>query len=177
MFLRGFLCAAALTAVSSTALAEGAARFGIGAGKLTIEMDDYDLKGDSTAWEVFGGWEFNQYLAVEVGYMDGGTADDEAAGIRFEADTSAIAASVVASLPIGETFSIFGRAGFVHWESEQRATDGELSASADFDGDDPIFGAGAAVNWEGALVRLEYRIASLDDSDISLISLAMAWRF
>lgn len=177
MLLRVFLCTSAFMVVSSTASAEGAARFGLGAGRATVEMDDYDLEGDSTAWEVFGGWEFNRYIAIELGYLDAGTADDEMEGVRFEADATAIAASIVGSLPIGDTFSLFGRAGYLHWESEQRATDGELSASADFDGNDPFFGAGIAANWEGALVRLEYRIASLDDSDISLISLAMAWRF
>lgn len=163
--------------VSSLCYADGAAIVGIGAGRATIDVDDVDLSGHSTAWEAFAGWQFNRYVSVEAGYIDAGTAEDQIAGIRVRADATAIAASVVGSLPIGESFSLFGRAGYMHWESAESATDGTTTIAGDFDGDDPFFGAGMAVGVEGALLRLEYRMASLDDADLSLISLALAWRF
>lgn len=153
-------------------------RVGIGAGKATIEVDDFDLEGSATAWEAFGGYEINQYLAFEVGYIDGGSADDTILGATVRADTTAIAGSVIASLPIGETFSVYGRAGYMKWEAEQELVDaGVTIATADVDGNDPFFGAGLAAQVDGSLVRLEYRIANLDDTDLSLISLAIAWRF
>jgi OOP family OmpA-OmpF porin len=156
----------------------GAFRFGLGAGKATIEADDLDLEGKATAWEVFGGYELNRFIAFEAGYIDGGSADDSIFGATVRADTTAIAASILGSLPIGESFSVYGRLGYMHWESEQRLVDaGVTIASADVDGDDPFFGAGMAALVDSALVRLEYRVADLDDTDLSLISLAIAWRF
>jgi hypothetical protein len=44
------------------------------------------------------------------------------------------------------------------------------------DGSDPIFGIGAAAEVEGAQVRLEYRMAELDDTDYNLVSLSVVWR-
>lgn len=157
---------------------DGAFRFGLGVGKATIEVDDFDVEGSDTAWEVFGGYELNQYLAFEVGYIDGGSPDDTFLGVTVRADTTAIAGSILGSIPIGETFSVYGRAGYMHWESEQVAVlDGVTIASDDVDGDDPFFGAGVSALVDTALVRLEYRVADLDDTDLSLISLAIAWRF
>lgn len=172
--LSGVLLAALFTSNASA----DAARFGIGAGRATIEADDFDLEGRATAWEIFGGYEFNQYLAVEAGYINGGKAKDSIQGVVVVANTSAIAASVVGSLPVNESFSFFGRAGYMHWESDQEARiDGDVVATADVDGNDPFFGAGVAVGIDEALLRFEYRIASLDDSDLSLLSLAVLWRF
>lgn len=167
-----------LAAVFTTNANADAARFGIGAGRATIEADDFDLEGRATAWEIFGGYEFNEYLAIEAGYINGGKAKDSIQGIVVEANTSAIAASVVGSVPVSEAISFFGRAGYMHWESDQQARfDGDVLATADVDGNDPFFGAGVAWGLDGALLRFEYRIASLDDSDLSLLSLAVVWRF
>jgi OmpA-OmpF porin, OOP family len=153
-------------------------RLGIGAGQATIEADDLDLEGSSTAWEAFVGYELNQYLAFELGYIDGGSADDNILGATVRADTTAIVGSVVGSLPIGDTFSVYARAGYMRWDAAESVTfDGVTIATADVDGKDPIFGAGVAALVEGSLVRIEYRVADLDDTNLSLISLSIAWRF
>lgn len=167
-----------LFAAHAQAQDEASFRFGLGVGKATIEADDVDIEGKSTAWEVFGGFELNQYVAFEVGYIDGGSADDSFDGFTVRADTTAIAGSVIGSMPVNDSFSIYARAGYMHWKSEQALIeDGVTLATDDFDGNDPFFGAGLAALVDTALVRLEYRIADLDDTDLSLISLAIAWRF
>lgn len=153
-------------------------RVGIGAGQATIEADDFDLEGRSTAWEGFVGYEVNKYLAIELGYIDGGSAEDTILGATVRADTSAIVGSVVGTLPIGDTFSLYGRVGYMKWDAAESATlDGVTIATADVDGNDPIFGAGVAALVEGSLIRIEYRAADLDDTNLSLISLSIAWRF
>jgi OOP family OmpA-OmpF porin len=172
----------ALALISATATAaegDSAFRLGIGASRLTIDMDDVELRGHSTGWEVFGGYEFNRHIAVELGYLHGGTATDTIIeGATAQADTYGYAASILASMPLGDVVSVYGRAGYLHWESEQAIkVAGETVLTEDFDGNDPFFGAGVAVQIEGALLRLEYRVASLDDSDISLIGASLAWRF
>lgn len=172
------ILASILLAASAQAQDGNHFRFGIGAGKATIEVDNSDLKGSATAWEVFGGFDLNQYVAFEAGYIDGGSADDRFLNGVVRADTTAIGASIIGSMPIGDTFSVYGRAGYLQWESEQTfSVDGLTLDAADVDGNDPYFGAGLAAVVDGSLVRLEYRIADLDDTDLSLISLAIVWRF
>lgn len=175
----GLLSAApAFSAGADGFMSESAWRFGIGGGRLTIEADDLDLKGSATAWEVFGGFEFNRYLAIEAGYIDGGKAKDNVGDIVIEADTRALYASVLGSLPVGDVVSLYARAGVMDWKSDQEArSDGDVLLAVDVDGTDPFFGAGIAALIEGALLRLEYRIADLDDTDLTAVSLAIAWRF
>jgi len=178
--------AVVLGTVSTAAMADwdgGHARLGLGGGRAQVEMDDFDLKGSGTAWEIIGGWEINRYLAIEASYIDAGNINDTLSidgigDVKLKADTNALTASVVGSLPLSDRFSVFGRAGLMHWKSKQSVHAlGESESLGDFDGDDPIFGVGAAFEIETALVRLEYRIADLDDSDLSLLSLGIVWRF
>lgn len=177
------IMALALALASSGAYADGVARFGLGVGRAQVDMDDYSVKGTGTAWEAVGGWEFNEHFAVEAGYIYAGNIEDKVsvAGIgdvRLKADTSAITASVIGSLPIGDRFGVFGRAGLMHWKSDQSAGAQGVSVSlGDFDGTDFLYGAGVTALVEGALLRLEYRGSKLEDSDLSLISLSIVWRF
>lgn len=180
--LRTIAGVGALVLLSSTAAAqesESAFRFGIGAGKVTIEADEVDLKGDAWGWEIFGGYEFNRYIAVEVSYLDGGEADDVIGeGVKVVADTYGYAASVIGSLPVSDSVSVYARAGFLKWKADESLkVDGEPVLTEKVDGSDPIFGVGVAGLLEGAWVRLEYRIADIDDTDLSMIGASIAWRF
>lgn len=176
--IRKVVLAAILGASSMTAMADSGALVGFSAGRSEAKMDEFGIKGHATAWEVFGGWEFNRYLAIEAGYIDGGKPKDGAEGVVLEQDISAFQASLTASLPLGEHFGVYGRAGVLHWKSDQELrVDGETIAQQDLDGDDPFYGVGLTGTVEGALIRLEYRMADIDDSDLSLLSLGIAWRF
>jgi OmpA-OmpF porin, OOP family len=179
MTIRAITTTVALTMMfAAQAQAEGAFRMGIGAGQATITADEVDLEGKATAWEVFVGYEANENWAVEAGYVDGGTADDSLEGATVEADTSAFVASVIGSLSVSDGFSIYARGGIMHWESDETLKiGGQIVASENLDGNDPFFGVGGAAVVDTALVRLEYRLANLDDTDLSLISLAIVWRF
>lgn len=151
---------------------------GLGVGRVTIETDEVGLKGSSTAWEIFGGIEFNRYFALEAGYMDGGKIKDTVLGAVVEADTTAFTVSAVGTIPINDVLGIYGRAGAMRWKSDQSLRfEGETLLKGDVDGTDAYFGAGLAVGLDGALLRVEYRIADLDDSDLSLINASVVWRF
>lgn len=169
---------ASLAAFGTTAHAESAWRAGIGLAKSTLDVDDSDFKGDSTAWEVFGGWELNRYLAAEAGFIDLGTIDDQLDESVFDFDSRGYYASVLGSLPLGEGFSVYGRAGMLAWryEAEERV-DGDIVAEGKDDGNDPLFGVGVAAHLDGALLRLEYRLSEIDDAHVDLLGLAVVWRF
>lgn len=180
--LRTIVGLAALVLLSSTAAAQdsqSAIRFGIGAGKVTIEADDVDLKGNGWGWEVFAGYEFNRYVAVEASYIDAGDVNDHIEeGITAAADTHGYSASVLGTLPVNDVFSVYARAGYLKWKADERLrVDGETVLQYDVDGSDPIFGVGLSTLVDGAFLRLEYRMADLDDTDLSMIGASIVWRF
>lgn len=174
--------ALALALASSYAYADGVGRFGLGVGRAQVDFDDYGVKGDGTSWEALAGWEFNKYLAVEASYIYSGNIEDTVSvsgigDVKLRANTKAITASVIGSLPIGDRFSVFARAGLLHWDSDLKGSVPGFSATASADGDDLLYGVGATAMVESALLRLEYRGAQIEDADLSLLTLSIVWRF
>ncbi len=66
----------------------------------------------NTAFGVFGGYSFNQYIAAEVGYTDLGKAANDQ--IKF----NAIHVTAVGSYPISQQFSLFGKLGMASTKEE-----------------------------------------------------------
>lgn len=73
--------------------------------------------GNGTEWRLQGGYRFNPYLSVEMGYIDFGKAKYEASYKGGSASGSLKAGGLDAvalfSLPIGDSFSVFGKGGVV----------------------------------------------------------------
>jgi OmpA-OmpF porin, OOP family len=151
-------------------------RFGLGGGRASIETDDASLDDSTVALELFIGWEFNRYLAIEGGYMYGGKVEEESAVVLD--DTGGFYVSAIGSFPIDDVMSAYARAGWLDWSHDRELHTGSDTLVAKNAGDSGLlFGAGFAALIEGTLVRVEYRIADLEDTDLGLLSLAVAWRF
>lgn len=125
--------AVALLSLSSVAMADSGFYAGIGVGQASVDVDTAGLQSDlaslgitstvsadeeDSSFKIFGGYEFNQNFAVEFGYADLGkfaaTANITAPLVttaNSNIEASAIFVDVVASLPLGNQFSLFGRAG------------------------------------------------------------------
>ncbi len=74
-------------------------------------------------YKVFGGYEFNRYFSLESGYFNlgrfGFTADTLPAGsLRGDIKIQGANFDAVGSLPIGEKFSLFARAGLNYADSK-----------------------------------------------------------
>ena len=124
----------------------------------TADIDDSD-----TAFGVGGGYQLNDYFALEFSYVDlGSTAYDFSATLEDEDGNQADAEvalessaagpvfSAVGIWPIGERFSVFGRAGFslLNAEGTARVTIDAQSGrdSQDSQKFDPMLGIGAEYN-------------------------------
>jgi OmpA-OmpF porin, OOP family len=68
----------------------------------TGECDDED-----TAWRILGGYQFNKFLALEVGYYDFGEASS--GPVTVEAEAFELVA--VGSFHLTDRFSIYGKVG------------------------------------------------------------------
>ena len=139
-----------------------------------------DIDPNRLSYSFFGGWGLNKWLAVEVGYKDGGqfNAELESGGLfptrRVAQHTklNGFEGSIVGSYWITEKFSVFGRAGMFAWKGETTfgedldttvETPAPSRETFEDDGAEPFFGVGVQTQLDGALVRLEYQMVETAD--------------
>ena len=115
----------ALALVSPTAaLADGGwfVSAGVGSAELSEDFDGFSLDTNSTAWRLTGGYQFNDYLALEGGYQNFGRFDQdfviagEPVAVSLKADGFTLGGR--ANLPIGDRFGLFARAGAYFWDGD-----------------------------------------------------------
>ncbi len=90
----------------------------------------FDLK--DTGWKLFGGYQINEYAAVEVSYLDFGKMKANAKGTLVSTSTTATGSAefkaksfdvaLVGTLPIGEDLGIIGRFGLFRWDVKAPAS-------------------------------------------------------
>lgn len=129
-------------------------------GSVGLEVVDASstLDDSDTGFGLIGGYQMNDYLAFEFGYVDLGSISYQATGtvtdgveqaaaeaiLESEADGPVV--SVLGILPIGDRFSVFGRAGLslMNAKGSARLTVDGISdrASQSSQKSDLMFGAG-----------------------------------
>ena len=116
---------------------------------------------NDTAWSAFIGYAFNENFALEGGYADLGSIDslvgdcERQQGIAADPSADGVTLAAVARAPIGEKFSIYGKAGAFAWNMDRDATGG-LPAASD-DGVSPLAGIGLGYSFTDRFEgRLEY---------------------
>jgi opacity protein-like surface antigen len=184
------LAAAALAAAAGVQAQDNEAGFyaGGGVGSFNLDIDNPDdveetidrYSSDDTAWKAFGGWRMSPYFALELAYVNLGSPDDEIfPGTRLTVETDGFAPYVVGTLPIGDWFEVFAKAGY-YWYDVTTRVDTPLGTFNDKESDDTFtWTAGLGVNFfERVNVRLEYEQFDLNNADESnALWLTGAYRF
>ena len=174
MEMRQSVLIALICAVSSIATpvawADGTRWYGgVGTGEADVDVSGFE---DDTSLKLFGGYEFNKYLAVEGGYTDLGEFDLKgSAGASIGVDGVQFVA--VGNLPVGRKLSVFAKGGLYRWDADADIL-GVLSLSDD--GTDSTFGFGVRYRGENPYgdtlaLRLEWERFDIDGDDIGLVSL------
>lgn len=156
-------------------------------GKLT--GTGFSCEDSDTAVKVFGGYQMNRNLALELGYTDLGEMKATGNGIGNFGTSVSVSArgpelTGIGLLPIGEQASLFGRAGVFAWRveaSDSRSSAGSTSAS----GTSLTYGLGVKVDFtKGLMLRLEWqRYKDVGDesktgqSDFDFIGVGLAFKF
>jgi len=142
-----------------------------------------------TSVRLFTGYEINRYLGVEGGYLRLGkfTADRTIGGTTVSDEFKTYTAYLegVATLPLGDRFGLYAKAGGLYWSIKTRGTLSGVPGPDDSKGGfDFIGGAGAQFFFTRSFgIRAEYEfIPKLGDSttgevDVGIVSASLIWKF
>jgi len=202
------LASLALLALSPTAFADGF--YGLGEvthSSASLDSAHFDSaltangatglsssdSGSGNQWRLQGGYRFNPYLAVEAGYIDFGKVDYTASYTGGSAQGSLKAGgvdmAVLVGVPLGDSFSVFGKVGGVEASVKSNLTASAPAALASGDASThvlrPLLGVGAIYKLtDNVDVRGDYDyVSGLGDSgktgkmDVNLFSLGLAYNF
>lgn len=133
----------ALAAASTPALSQQDAGWygGLGIGQSEFKDGCTGLTGcddKDTAFNIFGGYQFNQNLGAELGYTDLGEVSAAGAGV----EAKGFELTAVGTLPINQQFAVYGKLGFYRWDVDASAPGASFSET----GTDPTYGVGVKYN-------------------------------
>jgi len=177
----GLLAAAPL----GTAVADSGFYLGGSVGSATVQADvslpllpvSEQFDENDTGYKIFGGYNFDLLpvfdLGIEASYTDLGNPSGNVLGEPVSIDTTAFTAYGLASVGLGP-IDLFGKVGFVNWESEGRVSDVTFSD----DGSDAAYGLGLRFGLGPVSVRGEYEIFDISDvDDVYMVSVGISWMF
>ena len=129
-----------------------------------------------TGFVINGGYRFNRYLAVEIGYLDGGEPSfQKTSTVNISQETEAFEATAVGLLPFLKIWEVYMKGGAAFWDASSQQTfgsmTGETAASRliDKDGIDFLLGVGFGVTvWKKLHLRFEYQAFRTDDELLAL---------
>ena len=167
----------------------------VGASKFRTSCDDVPVSCDDkdTGWKLFAGYQFTDNFAVEGGYTDLGkvTANGIVSGAAASAEAKAKGWEFVgvASFPIYDRFSIYGKAGVFRAKADVSVTATVPGFSATLStsewSTDFTFGAGVKYSFTPNVgARLEWQRyqnvkagGNSGDENIDLFSLGLLYNF
>jgi opacity protein-like surface antigen len=174
----GGLAVLGLAMLGTAATAANAPGFyaGAGVGKTSVKLDGFDTS--DTAFKIFGGYSFNEYVSLEAAYFDSGNQQENFDDGSVELNLDGINFSVVGWLPVGDAFSLFAKVGRASYNADVTARSGGEVISADGTNEELTYGFGAAVNFAGPFeIRAEYEALDINGGDFDTWSVGGAYRF
>lgn len=144
----------------------------------TVNADRKD-----TAWKLYGGYQYNTNLAVELGYVDLGKATGTLGGVAADSSAKAFELVGVGILPLGHSFSAYGKLGLARWDTKMSVGGVGVSDT----GVDLTYGVGAKYdvnsNWAVKAEWQRYRTdptnlrVNVAGKDIDLLSVGVQYKF
>ena len=176
------IAATTLLALSPlTALADGGFYVGgsVGSSSLSNDFDGFEVDADSTAFRLIAGWQFNDFFSLEGGYHNFGELEQsvdnngELVDISLKADGFTLGGT--GSIPLGEKFALFGRAGAFFWDGDAKINDITQARPEDTN---LYYGGGAKFAITERLSLLgDWTRYELEDTESDVISLGFTFSF
>lgn len=172
------LATGVFAATTATAADEAGFYVGAGVGEARNEIGRFTL--EDSVLKAFVGFAFNDYFATELTYIDPQKASE-----RFEdvdgsvaVDAEGVILSAIASLPLHERWSLFGKVGWSAYDVKQIVENDGERETASASEDDFVWGLGTAVKigarWS---LRLEYEAVEVDEGEFDTLTVSGTVRF
>ncbi len=146
---------------------------------IDVDTEVINVDGTASSYRLALGYDANRYLAVEGGYVDFGEIDFGEIDVggntgSLEGQADGLEFSIIGRLPLGDRFSLTGRAGLLWWDATTQAFDvrNDLSERDLFLGVGGEFSATEKLGISAGWTRYK-----LDDDDIDYFSLGLRFRF
>ena len=174
------LLAALVMCAPGIAAADGYWLFGgaIGTANVDDTVDGFRFDADSTSYRVYGGYQFNDYFALEAGYLNLGKFDAliQQGGneIPVAADADGFTFAARGSIPLGDKFALHGSIGTFFWDGASLI--GSINSNVS---ESNIF-IGAAASFQlsaNVALRIDASQYELDNVDASVFSLGFQVNF
>jgi len=172
------LAVTGLLAGSLTQAAAPGRYSGIAVGESGIKVDNSGFNESDVGFKWFGGIMVTPNFGLELAYIFGGTLDSSSGPVR-SVESNAFTIEGVGSIPLGEKFSLYAKAGIGFYDAYVATRVGAYYSNSD---EDFIYGVGGslALNKKFEL-RLEWQDLGFSTSaykgDYSMLSLGFAYRF
>jgi len=157
---------------------------GAGVGQGTLDFDDTDftvagVDDSDTAFKVFAGYTFNEFVSLEVAYFDAGQPTEQLGAFALQFDLSAVNLSLIGHLPLTDSVELFGKAGLASYDYDVEMNfNNSLVATGDDRDQDVSYGFGAAYSFAGPFeVRAEYEFIEIDSGSYDVVSVSGAFKF
>ena len=131
-----------------------------------------NCEDSDTSWKVYGGYRISDLITLQGGYVNLG----ELKSGTTTSETKGFSGSALASYPVNDQITVFGKAGFFKWTTE-------TSQGKEMDDIDPLLGVGAdyQIN-DNMSIRGEWEnyksiatSATGESSDIQMLSVGMTF--
>lgn len=135
--------------------------------------------GRTEGWKVYGGYQFNKYLALEGGYVNLNDVQGVTGAVRTDIATEAWMFGPVLSYPLTNKLSLMARVGAAYMQGDTRTKNGSaLTVRSSDDGYEPFYGVGARYAvFDNLGVRAEWERYDRDDYNIDLLTAGIDLKF
>jgi OOP family OmpA-OmpF porin len=132
----------------------------------------------NTAWRLYTGGNFNQWLGIQFGYLNTGEADRNGGTTRAQG----VNLSVVGTFPVSQSFEVFGKAGATYGRTKTTAVGGAPVTAGNKSGWGGSLGVGVAFNfnrnWTAVLEHERHQFRFVNGREgVDLTSLGVKYRF
>ena len=140
----------------------------------------------SSAYSIFGGYQFNKYLGAELGYNDLGEVSASDSVTTEDVRTQGVELLGVGTIPITAHLEIYGKVGAFFWNLKDSCNGTScLFSSQTETGTALTYGLGAQYNFAKTFgMRLQYQqyqdignVTTTGETDIDLVSLGILIMF
>ena len=94
---------------------------GLGTAQARESFDGVRWEPSSTSYGIYGGYQFNDYFALQAGYLDLGSFDDsiviDGTSINIAGDVDGFTAAAVARVPFGQRFDAHAKLGWYSYDA------------------------------------------------------------